>query len=212
MKSGFQPRLWKVSGEYYEIDELDVIDEGLITRFMYINDGLDYVEIDDLSHETDLLLEKANEVRKQIAQAYKEEGENIRPLVLVQFPSLSDALIEHVENKLNDMGYTYENKLLASWFSAETTADKKLNSKKLGKINIGTTEEDASPKLMLHPYSCYLNKPFLPAGIALERKYWLNSVKICLKYLKFNPGTASPNAKCQTLWQRYFGLLFSVYL
>lgn len=136
----------RVSGEYYEIDELDVIDEGLITRFMYINDGLDYVEIDDLSHETDLLLEKANEVRKQIAQAYKEEGENIRPLVLVQFPSLSDALIEHVENKLNDMGYTYENKLLASWFSAETTADKKLNSKKLGKINIGTTEEDAITK------------------------------------------------------------------
>jgi type III restriction enzyme len=133
----------RVMGEYYEIDEVDVIDDGLITRFMYINDGLEHLKIENTRHETDLLLEKADDVRKQIAEAYKEEGESVRPLVLVQFPSLSDDFIEYVENKLNDMGYSYENKLLASWFSAENTSDKKRNSKKLGKINIGTTKQDS---------------------------------------------------------------------
>ena len=130
----------RVVGEFYEIPEIDVISEGLITRFMYINDGLGDIKSESISHETELLLEKADEVRKEIAKAYVEENEDIRPLVLVQFPNLNDELIEQVENKLGSMGYTYENKLLASWFSAESKVDKDKNSKKLGKINIGTTE------------------------------------------------------------------------
>lgn len=130
----------RIIGEYYEIPEIDVINEGLITRFMYINDGLGDINIDDILHETDLLLEKANEVRKKIAKAYIDEDEEVRPLVLVQFPNLNDDLIEHVEDKLKSMGVTYDNKLLASWFSAESKADRK--SKKLGKINIGTTDDD----------------------------------------------------------------------
>lgn len=133
----------RVVGEFYEIPEVDVISEGLITRFMYINKGLGDIKLDSITHETELLLEKADEVRKEIAKAYAEEDEDIRPLVLVQFPNLNDALIERVEDKLARMGYSYENKLLASWFSAESTADKALQSKKLGKINIGTTEADA---------------------------------------------------------------------
>ena len=110
---------------------------------MYINDGLEDLKVDDTYHETDLLLEKANEVRKQIAKAYIDEDEEIRSLVLVQFPNLNDELIEHVENKLSELGITYENKLLASWFSAENKADKDRKSKKLGKINVGTTDEDS---------------------------------------------------------------------
>ena len=133
----------RVVGEFYEIPEIDVINEGLITRFMYINDGIDTVEVENTLHETDILLEKADEIRKQIAKAYIDEKEDIRPLVLVQFPILNDDLIEHVEEKLNLMGYSYENKLLASWFSAENKEDKDRKSKKLGKINIGTTEDDS---------------------------------------------------------------------
>ena len=114
----------RVVGEFYEIPEIDVINEGLITRFMYINDGLDTVEVENVTHETDILLEKADEVRKQIAKAYIEENEDVIPLVLVQFPNLNDDLIEHVEEKLNSMGYNYENKMLASWFSAENKEDK----------------------------------------------------------------------------------------
>lgn len=123
----------RVVWEFYEIPEIDVINEGLITRFMYINDGLDTVVVENTLHETDILLEKADEIRKQIAQAYIDEKEDIRPLVLVQFPNLNDNLIEHVEDKLNLMGYSYENKFLASWFSAENKEDKDRKSKKLGK-------------------------------------------------------------------------------
>ena len=136
----------RVVGEFYEIPEVDVINEGLITRFMYINDGLDTVEVENVTHETDILLEKADEVRTQIAKAYIEENEDVRPLVLVQFPNLNDDLIEHVEEKLNLMGYSYENKMLASWFSAENKEDKERKSKKLGKINIGTSDEDSITK------------------------------------------------------------------
>ena len=113
---------------------------------MYINDRLDTTHVENTLHETDILLEKADEVRKKIAQAYIDEKENIRPLVLVQFPNLNDDLIEHVEEKLNLMGYSYENKLLASWFSTENKEDKDRKSKKLGKINIGTTDEDSITK------------------------------------------------------------------
>ena len=112
----------------------------------YINDGLDTVEVENTLHETEILLEKADEVRKKIAQAYIDEKEDIRPLVLVQFPNLNDDLIEHVEEKLNLMGYSYENKLLASWFSAENKEDRDRKSKKLGKINIGTTDADSITK------------------------------------------------------------------
>jgi len=136
----------RVVGEFYEIPEVDVINEGLITRFMYINDGLDTVEVENILNETDILLKKADEVRKQIAQAYIDEKEDVRPLVLVQFPSLNDDLIEHVEKKLISMGYSYENKLLASWFSAEYKDGKDGKFKKLGKINIGTTDENSITK------------------------------------------------------------------
>ena len=136
----------RVVGEFYEISEIDVINEGLITRFMYINDGLDTIEVENTLHEADILLEKADEVRKKIAQAYIDEKEDIRPLVIIQFPNLNDDLIEYVEEKLGAMGYSYENKLLASWFSAENKEDKDRKSKKLGKINIGTTDEDSITK------------------------------------------------------------------
>lgn len=136
----------RVVGEFHEIPEIDVINEELITRFMYINKDLESVSVIDPKHEATILLQKADEVRKEIAQAYLEEKEDVRPLVLVQFPNLNDELIEFVEKELNSMGYSYENGLLASWFSAENKEDKGRKSKKLGKINIGTTNEDSITK------------------------------------------------------------------
>lgn len=136
----------RVVGEFHEISEVDVINEGLITRFMYINKGLESVSVINPKNEAEILLEKADEVRKEITQAYMSEKEDIRPLVLVQFPNLNDELIEFVENKLNSMGYSYENELLASWFSADNKEDKDKKSKKLVKRNIGTTDEDSITK------------------------------------------------------------------
>lgn len=122
---------------YYEIDEVDVINEGLITRAMYINKDLNVERMDNVLNETTLLLEKADQIRQNINAAYLQENEEIRPLVLIQFPNLNDDLIEFVENKLNDMGYSYENGLVAKWMSEENKKDKERKSSKLGKINVG---------------------------------------------------------------------------
>ncbi len=141
-------------GNYYSIDEVDVINEELITKAMYINHRLDGVNNIDIKTETELLINKADEVRKEMEQAYKEENEDINPLVLIQFPNMNDELITRVEEILENMGYTYKNKMLASWFSAESKEDK--NSKKLGHINIGVqgeensiTNHNAKPKFLL---------------------------------------------------------------
>ncbi|OOF47488.1 DEAD/DEAH box helicase [Rodentibacter trehalosifermentans] len=122
---------------YYEIDEVDVINEGLITRAMYINKDLNVKQMDNVLNETTLLLEKADYIRQKISAAYLQENEQIRPLVLIQFPNLNDELIEFVENKLNAMGYNYENGLVAKWMSEENKKDKERKSTKLGKINVG---------------------------------------------------------------------------
>lgn len=135
---------------YYEIKEVDVINEGLITRAMYINKNLNVSQMDNVFSETILLLEKADEIRQQISQSYLQENEEIRPLVLIQFPNLNDELIEFVEWKLMEMGYSYENGLVAKWFSAETTKDKNRKSTKLGKQNIeNITAHNAQPIFLL---------------------------------------------------------------
>ena len=105
--------------EFYEIDELDVIDEGLITKALYVNEGIqDNVEIDDY----DYLLDLADEKRKAIAARYKEvlgDGKTIRPLVLIQFPNGQPETIRAVEQKLEAMGYTYDNGMVSIWMSED---------------------------------------------------------------------------------------------
>lgn len=140
----------------YVITEDVVISEQLITKALYINKDLETNFLRDEYDELNLLLDKADETRKSIVSAYQKRGESINPLVLVQFPSLSDDLIIRVEKILEDKGYTYDNNLVASWFSAESKADKGMNSKKLGKINIGdindsdsVTHNDAKPCFLL---------------------------------------------------------------
>jgi len=106
--------------EFYEIDEMDVIDEGLITKALYVNEGIeDNLEITD---DYDYLLDLADEKRKAIAARYIEilPAETvIRPLVLIQFPNGQPETISAVENKLKSMGYTYENGLVSKWMSED---------------------------------------------------------------------------------------------
>lgn len=106
--------------EFINIDELDVIDEGLITKALYVNEGVeDNIKIDD---DYDYLLDLADANRKNIAARYKEvlpEGKIIRPLVLIQFPNGQPETIEAVEKKLESMGYTYDNGMVSKWMSEE---------------------------------------------------------------------------------------------
>ena len=106
--------------EYFEIDELDVIDEGLITKALYVNEDVD--DNIEISNDYDYLLELADAKRKAIAQRYLDtlpDGKIIRPLVLIQFPNGHPETIHAVETKLASMGYTYNNGMVSIWMSED---------------------------------------------------------------------------------------------
>ena len=125
--------------EYFEIDELDVIDNGLITKALYVNEGVeDNIEI---NNDYDYLLELADAKRKAIAQRYTEvlsDGKVVRPLVLIQFPNGQPETIKAVENKLESMGYTYDNGMVSIWMSE----DKK-------DLTDNLTDNDGTPVFLL---------------------------------------------------------------
>lgn len=101
--------------EMYEIDEQDVINEGLISTAISVNEGAE-TGIEQLDS---VLIELADAKRQEILKAYKSLGKNIRPLVLIQFPNGSPEKIEEVENKLREMKYTRENGMVAAWLSGD---------------------------------------------------------------------------------------------
>lgn len=122
--------------EFFEIDEVDVIDAGLITKALYVNEGItDNLEITD---DYDYLLDLADQKRKAIAARYQSIGKNIRPLVLIQFPNGQPETIAAVEKKLETMGYTYDNGMVSKWMSE----DKK-------DLPANLTENDGIPVFLL---------------------------------------------------------------
>lgn len=100
--------------DMYEIDEVDVIASGLITKALYINEGISNAQIQD---ENALLLNLASEKRKAIKREYEKLGKKINPLVIVQFPNENLDLIKSIEEKLSTMDITYDNGRLAIWMS-----------------------------------------------------------------------------------------------
>lgn len=122
--------------EFFEIDELSVIDEGLITKALYVNEGIeDNVSI---TEDYNYLLDLADAKRKAIFERYKFLGKNIRPLVLIQFPNGQPDIIRAVEKKLESMGYTYDNGMVSIWMS-EDKRD----------LPDNLTENDAAPVFLL---------------------------------------------------------------
>lgn len=102
---------------FFDIDEMDVIHAGLITKALYVNEGIEEnAEIDD---DYARLLTLADEKRKAIADRYQALGKKIRPLVLIQFPNGQPETIAAVEERLKDMGYTYENGMVSKWMSGD---------------------------------------------------------------------------------------------
>ena len=122
--------------EYFEIDEVDVINAGLITKALYVNEGI--TEGMEVGDDYDCLLDLADEKRKNIASHYNALGKNIRPLVLIQFPNAQPETIVAVEKKLESMGYTYDNGMVSKWMSE----DKK-------DLPDNLTENDATPIFLL---------------------------------------------------------------
>ena len=122
--------------EYYEIDEFDVIDAGLITKAISVNEGIQVGQ--EISNDYDILLDLADAKRKEIAQRYVAVDKHVRPLVLIQFPNGQPTTIEMVEQKLEAMGYTYDNGMVSKWMS-EDKRD----------IPENLTDNDAEPVFLL---------------------------------------------------------------
>jgi len=122
--------------EYYEIDETEVINAGLITKALSVNEGI--VTGESITNDYDRLLELADEKRQAIQKRYDDSGKVIRPLVLIQFPNGQPATITAVEEKLTEMGYTYENGFVSKWMSE----DKK-------DLPANLTDNDATPVFLL---------------------------------------------------------------
>ena len=106
--------------EIEEISEDEVIAEGLIAAGISINEDVSKAIEENNNLDDDLLLiELANEKRKQIQLEYDKLGENIRPLVVIQFPNAQPEWIERVKQKLASMdeGYTESSGLVTTWVS-----------------------------------------------------------------------------------------------
>lgn len=101
--------------EFKEIDEQDVIDAGLITSAISVNEGIET----GMPEDDNLLLELADKKRKEIYKQYHDIGKDIRPLVLIQFPNGEPEKIKAIEGKLNEMGYSRENGTVAAWLSGD---------------------------------------------------------------------------------------------
>ena len=103
-----------------KISEMEVINSGLITKSLYINQGIENDIL--LNDEIEYLLKLAINKRREIRNSCTENGINYNPLVIIQLPSMSEELIEKIEKYLNKEGFTYDNGLLAIWL-----ADRKEN-------------------------------------------------------------------------------------
>ena len=101
--------------EFIKIDELEVINAGLITRALYINENVSNQTT--LSNEHEYLLDLAINKRKVIKYEYIKLGVQVNPLIIIQVPSKSNDLIKQIEKILEERNYTYDRKNLAIWLS-----------------------------------------------------------------------------------------------
>lgn len=110
-------------GDHVEmIKDEEVIYEGLIASGISINEGVsDALEEKGATDQSiDLLLiELADQKRKELQREYDRLGVGVNPLVLIQFPSGSDYWIERVLDKLESIGYSRNSDLVTAWFSGD---------------------------------------------------------------------------------------------
>ena len=101
--------------EFIDIDELEVINSGLITRALFINENVSNEFT--LSNEHEYLLDLAIKKRMNIKKEYLNLNIQVNPLIIIQVPSKSDDLIKQIEKMLEEREYSYDRKNLAIWLS-----------------------------------------------------------------------------------------------
>lgn len=100
-----------------EIDEEDVIAEGLIKKAIYINEGIP--QNAEIENEEKYLLELALEKHKRLVEEYRKINSKVNPLIVVQIPNKSELKQAKIEEILEEKGITYLNKRLAVWLSGQ---------------------------------------------------------------------------------------------
>lgn len=100
-----------------EIDEEDVIAEGLIKKAIYINEGIP--QNTEIENEEQYLLELALNKYERLLEEYKKVNSSVNPLIVVQLPNKSELKQAKIEEFLEKKGITYFNKRLAIWLSEQ---------------------------------------------------------------------------------------------
>lgn len=114
-----------------DIPEEDVISEGLIKKLLVINENFEQnISVDD---QISYLIQKAIAKQQEIHAEFLRRNVNVNPLIVVQIPNKSDALLDRIEEYFESQAITYENSQLAVWLS-----DKKQNLE-------GISDPDATP-------------------------------------------------------------------
>ena len=118
IRASATPKGYDKSAKLIEIDEADVINQGLIKKLLVINEGFGLIEGKTLEdNQVDFLLSKALEKQRLLRSKFLSRGLKINPLILVQMPNTSDALLESVERWFENQKISYENGQLAIWMS-----------------------------------------------------------------------------------------------
>lgn len=114
--------------ERVKVYRRDVIEAEMIKKEVVLNPEIDVNPSEDVLAMNERLIKVALEKRNQIAQAYKDLGININPLLLIQLPNdkresmttEDEEVAEQVKTYLNAMcDITTENGKLAVWLAKE---------------------------------------------------------------------------------------------
>jgi len=120
------------AAQLIDIPEEDVIAEGLIKKVIHVNPGFPMeIDIEGDGDKTCYLLDKALAKRRELVRAFHEAGSVVTPLILVQLPNSSDALLDTVEKWFAERHIDVAAGTFAVWL-----ADRKDNVE-------GLTENDA---------------------------------------------------------------------
>lgn len=101
--------------EMIEIPESEVIAAGLIKKMLIINENFP-LQL-DVANQTEYLLDQALKKQRELHSELLNQGVNINPLIIVQIPNKSDALLADVEKYFEKQSITYENNQLAVWLA-----------------------------------------------------------------------------------------------
>lgn len=100
-----------------EVTENEVIEQGLIKKLIAINEN--FPQKIETQNQTHYLLEEAEKKRLELKTEFLNRSVNVNPLVIVQLPNNSDALLENVLAFYQTKQMTTENGLVAVWLSKQ---------------------------------------------------------------------------------------------